>query len=80
MAKLWGTNVSENYIQVLCNLGPLVYFEGLLSLYGGETDMWGDMCVAIEDLSAVNFTLIRSNIQRYIYRFGCLRTLQKLIR
>lgn len=64
MAKLWGTNIGENYIQVLSNLGPLVYFEGLLSLYGSETDMWGDMCVAIEDLSAVNFTLIRSNIQR----------------
>lgn len=65
MAKLWGTNVSENYIQILCSLGPLAYFEGLLSLYGSETDMWGDMCVAIEDLCAVNFSLIRSNIQRY---------------
>lgn len=65
MAKLWGTQVNEGYIQLLCALGPLVYFEGLLSLYGGETDMWGDMCVAIEDLCAVTFTLVRSNIQRY---------------
>lgn len=64
MAKLWGTSVTENYIRILCSLGPLAYFEGLLSLYGSETDMWGDMCVAIEDLSAVNFTLVRSNIQR----------------
>ncbi|XP_059618868.1 inositol polyphosphate-4-phosphatase type I A [Phlebotomus argentipes] len=64
MGKLWGAQISDNYIQLMCNLGPLAYFEGLLSLYGSETDMWGDMCVAIEDLSAVRFTLIRSNIQR----------------
>ena len=64
MTKLWGTVVTENYINILCNLGPLAYFEGLLSLYGQETDMWGDMSVAIEDLSTVNFTLVRSNINR----------------
>lgn len=64
MAKLWGTSVSASYVHVLCSLGPLAYFEGLLSLYGIETDMWGDMCVAIEDLSSVRFTLVRSNIQR----------------
>lgn len=64
MAKLWGTNITENYVQILCTLGPLAYFEGLLSLYGGETDMFGDMSVAIEDICAVNFTLVRSNIQR----------------
>lgn len=64
MAKFWGTTVTESYIHVLCNLGPLVYFEGLLSLYGGESDMWGDMCVAIEDLSAVTFTLVRGSVQR----------------
>ena len=64
MAKLWGQNVTENYISLLCNLGPLACFVGLLSLYGGESDMWGDMNVAIEDLSTVNFTLVRSNIQR----------------
>uniref|UniRef100_A0A1B0CWN1 PH domain-containing protein n=1 Tax=Lutzomyia longipalpis TaxID=7200 RepID=A0A1B0CWN1_LUTLO len=64
MGKLWGTQITENFIQLMCNLGPLAYFEGLLSLYGSETDMWGDMCVAIEDLSSVRFTLIRSNIQR----------------
>ncbi|XP_053698380.1 inositol polyphosphate-4-phosphatase type I A isoform X2 [Sabethes cyaneus] len=64
MAKLWGQNVTENYISLLCNLGPLAYFEGLLSLYGSETDMWGDMSVAVGDLATVNFTLVRSNIQR----------------
>lgn len=65
MAKLWGTTITENYVQILCTLGPLAYFEGLLSLYGSETDMFGDMCVAIEDLCAVNFNLVRCNIQRY---------------
>ncbi|XP_011179938.2 inositol polyphosphate-4-phosphatase type I A [Zeugodacus cucurbitae] len=63
MAKLWGTEITENFIKILRDLGPLAYFEGLLSLYGNETDMWGDMCIAIEDLSAVNFTLTRSNTQ-----------------
>uniref|UniRef100_A0A1A9W218 phosphatidylinositol-3,4-bisphosphate 4-phosphatase n=1 Tax=Glossina brevipalpis TaxID=37001 RepID=A0A1A9W218_9MUSC len=62
MAKLWGTEITENFIRILCDLGPLAYFEGLLSLYGSETDMWGDMCIAIEDLLAVNFTLVRSNL------------------
>lgn len=64
MAKLWGTNVSAAYLAVLCALGPVAYFEGLLSLYGSETDMWGDMCVAVEDLSSVRFTLVRNNLQR----------------
>ncbi|XP_055912176.1 inositol polyphosphate-4-phosphatase type I A [Eupeodes corollae] len=64
MAKLWGTEITQNYIKVLTDLGPIAYFEGLLSLYGGETDMWGDMSVAIEDLLTVRFTLVRSNIQR----------------
>ncbi|XP_055548237.1 inositol polyphosphate-4-phosphatase type I A isoform X2 [Wyeomyia smithii] len=64
MAKLWGQNVTENYISLLCSLGPLACFEGLLSLYGGETDMWGDMSVAVGDLATVSFTLVRSNIQR----------------
>lgn len=64
MVRLWGTRIDANFINLLYNLGPLAYFEGLLSLYGSETDMWGDMCVAIEDLSAVTFKLHRTNIQR----------------
>lgn len=64
MARLWGTRIDTNFVNLLYNLGPLAYFEGLLSLYGSETDMWGDMCVAIEDLSAVTFKLHRTNIQR----------------
>uniref|UniRef100_A0A182PTU4 phosphatidylinositol-3,4-bisphosphate 4-phosphatase n=1 Tax=Anopheles epiroticus TaxID=199890 RepID=A0A182PTU4_9DIPT len=64
MAKLWGQNVTENFISLLVHLGPLAYFEGLLSLYGNETDMWGDMSVAVEDLATVGFTLVRSNLHR----------------
>lgn len=36
-------------------------------MYASETDMWGDMCVAIEDLSSVRFTLVRSNIHRLVF-------------
>lgn len=64
MARFWGTTVSENFMLMLCTLGPLAYFEGLLSLYGSEADMWGDMCVAVEDLSSVCFSLVKCNIQR----------------
>ncbi|XP_063709977.1 inositol polyphosphate-4-phosphatase type I A isoform X2 [Culicoides brevitarsis] len=64
MTRLWATSISDRYISILCHLGPLAYFEGLLSLYGNEVDMWGDFVVAVEDLATVNFTLTRSNIQR----------------
>uniref|UniRef100_A0A2M4A4V2 phosphatidylinositol-3,4-bisphosphate 4-phosphatase n=1 Tax=Anopheles triannulatus TaxID=58253 RepID=A0A2M4A4V2_9DIPT len=64
MAKLWGQNVTENFISLLVQLGPLACFEGLLSLYGNETDMWGDMSVAVEDLATVTFALVRSNLHR----------------
>lgn len=62
MAKLWGNEITHNFIKILCDLGPLAYFEGLLSLYGNEIDMWGDMCIAIEDLLAVDFVLVRCNL------------------
>jgi len=42
---------------ILATLGPLATFEGLLSLHGAELDIWGDMTVAVEDLSTVTFTL-----------------------
>ncbi|XP_075157465.1 inositol polyphosphate-4-phosphatase type I A [Haematobia irritans] len=61
MAKLWGTEITGNFIRILCDLGPLAYFEGLLSLHGSEIDMWGDMCIAIEDLLGVDFELVRSS-------------------
>ncbi|XP_030381276.1 inositol polyphosphate-4-phosphatase type I A isoform X2 [Scaptodrosophila lebanonensis] len=62
MVKFWATELNANYFHLLRDLGPLAYFEGLLSLHGGEADMWSDMCVAIEDLSSVNFTLIRAQL------------------
>jgi hypothetical protein len=40
------------------NPGPLVCFEGLLSLYGNEVKMVNDMIVAVEDLRSVEFTLM----------------------
>lgn len=43
---------------MLMTIGPLVEFESLLSYYGDEIDMWGDMTVAVEDLSTVTFTLV----------------------
>jgi inositol polyphosphate-4-phosphatase len=32
MAKFWGTHVSEHYVNVICAIGPLIYFEGYLSV------------------------------------------------
>ncbi|KAH8411615.1 hypothetical protein KR215_007300 [Drosophila sulfurigaster] len=58
MLRLWGSELDSAYMTLLRELGPLAYFEGLLSLYGAETDMWSDMCIAIEDLSAVSFRLV----------------------
>lgn len=58
MLRLWGSELDAAYLALLRELGPVAYFEGLLSLYGAETDMWSDMCIAIEDLSSVNFTLM----------------------
>ncbi|CRL02356.1 CLUMA_CG015116, isoform B [Clunio marinus] len=59
MGKFWGTNINEHYVNVICSLGPLIYFEGYLSLYGSEWDYWSDMNVAIEDLATVTFTLTK---------------------
>ncbi|KAH8241692.1 hypothetical protein KR038_009474 [Drosophila bunnanda] len=60
MLRLWGSELDMGYLVMLRDLGPLAYFEGLLTLYGNEADMWSDMCIAIEDLSAVNFQLVRA--------------------
>ncbi|XP_050509699.1 inositol polyphosphate-4-phosphatase type I A [Diabrotica virgifera virgifera] len=60
MAKLWCHKPDPNYVTMLNGLGPLAHFEGLLSYYGNEIDMWGDMSVAIEDLRTVLFILVRS--------------------
>ncbi|KAH8275755.1 hypothetical protein KR026_004731 [Drosophila bipectinata] len=60
MLRLWGSELDMGYLVMLRDLGPLAYFEGLLTLYGDEADMWSDMCIAIEDLSAVSFQLVRA--------------------
>lgn len=59
MAKLWCQKPDPVFLLVLSTVGPLVSFEALLSYYGNEIDMWGDMAVAVEDLQTVSFTLTR---------------------
>ncbi|KAL1517073.1 hypothetical protein ABEB36_000885 [Hypothenemus hampei] len=60
MTRLWCNKLDPAYVTTLSQLGPLAHFEGLLSYYGNEIDMWGDMSVAIEDLRTVLFILTRS--------------------
>ncbi|CAD1478010.1 unnamed protein product [Heterotrigona itama] len=63
MAKLWCQRPDPMFLLILTTLGPLVSFEGLLSYYGDEIDMWGDMTVAVEDMHTVTFTLARCGIE-----------------
>ncbi len=63
MAKLWCQKIDPVFLHILISIGPLVEFEGLLSYYGDEIDMWGDMVVAVEDLATVNFTLAATKIK-----------------
>lgn len=58
LAKLWCQKSDPVFLHILMNVGLLVEFEALLSYYGEEIDMWGDMAVAVEDLSTVTFTLV----------------------
>ncbi|CAG9821777.1 unnamed protein product [Phaedon cochleariae] len=60
MTKLWCHKPDPAFVAQSAALGPLACFEGLLSHYGNEIDMWGDMSVAVEDLRTVLFTLARS--------------------
>lgn len=60
MTRLWCHKSDPAFVTILNTLGPIAFFEGLLSYYGNEIDMWGDMSVAIEDLRTVLFTLVRS--------------------
>ncbi|KAK0077637.1 hypothetical protein PV325_003652 [Microctonus aethiopoides] len=59
MAKLWCQRPDPIFLLILTTLGPIVSFEALLSYYGNEIDMWGDMTVAVEDMHTVTFTLTR---------------------
>ncbi|XP_071868710.1 inositol polyphosphate-4-phosphatase type I A isoform X1 [Bombus fervidus] len=63
MAKLWCQRPDPMFLLILTTLGPLVSFEGLVSYYGDEIDMWGDMTVAVEDMHTVTFTLTRCGIE-----------------
>lgn len=60
MTRLWCHKPDPVFIACLSTLGPLASFESLLSYYGNEIDMWGDMSVAIEDLRTVMFVLTRT--------------------
>ncbi|XP_011299273.1 type I inositol 3,4-bisphosphate 4-phosphatase isoform X2 [Fopius arisanus] len=62
MAKLWCQRPDPLFLFILTTLGPLVSFEGLLSYYGEEIDMWGDMAVAVQDVANVTFTLTRCGL------------------
>lgn len=62
MARLWCQKPDPGFILSLTTLGPLACFEGLLSYYGDEIDMYGDMSVAIEDLRTVTFMLTHSPV------------------
>ena len=58
MSKLWCHPPDPVFLSVLTQIGPLVCFEGLLSMHGEDVTIYNDMIVAIEDLRAVEFTLI----------------------
>ncbi|XP_046586824.1 inositol polyphosphate-4-phosphatase type I A isoform X2 [Neodiprion lecontei] len=62
MAKLWCQRPDPMFLLILTTLGPIISFEALLSYYGDEIDMWGDMTVAVEDLHTVAFTLSRCGV------------------
>jgi len=58
MSRLWCRAPDTHFIRMLIELGPLVYFEGLLSLHGEDVTILNDMIVAVEDLRSVEFTLV----------------------
>ena len=58
MAKLWCAKPDQNFLTILGSIGPLVAFEGLLSLHGEDVAIFNDMIVAVEDLRSVEFCLI----------------------
>ena len=58
MTKLWCGKPDQKFLTILVTIGPLVSFEGLLSLHGEDVAIFNDMIVAVEDLRNVEFTLI----------------------
>ena len=59
MSRLWAHPPDPVFLSVLTQIGPLVYFEGLLSMHGEDVTIFNDMIVAIEDLRAVEFNLVK---------------------
>jgi len=58
MSRLWCSEPDFSFISTLTKLGPLVLFEGLLSMHGEDITIFNDMIVVVEDLRSVEFTLI----------------------
>ena len=59
MSRLWCHPPCPVFLSVLTQIGPLVCFEGLLSMHGEDVTIYNDMIVAIEDLRTVEFTLVK---------------------
>ena len=59
VSRLWCRPPDPVFLSVLTSLGPVVCFEGLLSMHGEDVTTFNDMIVAIEDLRAVEFTLVK---------------------
>ena len=59
VSRLWCRPPDPLFLSVLSSLGPVVCFEGLLSMHGEDVTTFNDMIVAIEDLRAVEFTLVK---------------------
>ncbi|XP_037615004.1 type II inositol 3,4-bisphosphate 4-phosphatase-like isoform X1 [Sebastes umbrosus] len=63
MLKLYGGLEDPDFLLQLHSVGLLVQFEGLLSTYGDEVGMLGDMEVGVADLSAVAFTVTEAKTE-----------------
>ena len=76
MSRLWCHPPDPVFLSVLTQIGPLVCFEGLLSMHGEDVPIYNDMIVAVEDLRAVEFTLVLVENKKptkfinYIYNVG----------
>jgi inositol polyphosphate-4-phosphatase len=64
MAKFWAAEPDPMFLAVCTQLGPIVAFEGLVSMHGEDVSMFNDMIVAVEDLRNVEFSLIMVDSKR----------------
>ena len=67
MSRLWCHSPDPLFLKVLTTIGPLVCFEGLLSMHGEDVTIINDMIVAIEDLRCVEFTLVLVENKKKLY-------------